>query len=906
MKKLLSLVLICVMGFGMISCVESEESQSVTELRNAKAEQLKALVNLYNAQAEAARITAQAEAALKAAEAAYQQALADGKEQENQRAAELFALELEKIKATYEAEIMKQKGLLAQYEKTLMDNLAKLETSLEAQLISLYNTYSSYVATLNTAKGNLIDAKSQLVKVENEIVSVKEAAEAEIAKQEKIIAEKEEIIATEEAKLAIYQNHEYAGMNIDSLEMELVKANMAWRNAKIAYENNEQKAEADAKEAAIDANVKMAESINEMNFDKNGNSVNTQSNGLPSADGVIGYVGAQYDDETNWLYKNNYTHGYMISYHVKESVLNDFKDKLAGENDPEEDVEKAEKQLAKAEAALEAFQSFKADFEKASEARNAIYAFKRAHENYNEVYETVEDRESYLNWRKEQKFVEKSEELVKKATAQLVDTLNKVDLAKFTTEDYDEWKFDPYWDRSNDMINSMNAFRSALANQETKLEDLETAKEALEAAQDAKEALTEEATEAEVEAADLTIENAEEAVENAEEAVKAAKEAVEKAYNKVIFDAEAQLELRKKELDNNKKYLADAEKNVAKAKENQDALIEAFATAKKGIETLNTLFSEESEIYKFMQENGYGYNKEFNYDNSEITKWTVIDNFRLTDFLVDANNDNIPDQNLNAAGELVNNGLYVVNNTYISYRDFAPGMDATGEPEWWIKKYYEVYTEVEEGKYGYLPVAAEYEELLAKYTKDVVTAKDNLSSKKGSLATAKEWKTNWDAKEKELRDFVAAKNAEIKDVQALVDAYYKAKEAATKASDAVTELQGKLTAIEDLLDLAKGNYKPENSGENAVTIARLIQISETTITTAETAIAAAEEAIKAQEAVLANDQIVWRNVVEYKEALIAELKANIEKYTAQVELYTKLVEDAKAALDAAMSAADAE
>ena len=74
----------------------------------------------------------------------------------------------------------------------------------------------------------------------------------------------------------------------------------------------------------------------------------------------------------------------------------------------------------------------------------------------------------------------------------------------------------------------------------------------------------------------------------------------------------------------------------------------------------------------------------------------------------------------------------------------------------------------------------------------------------------------------------------------------------------------------------------------------------------EAAIAAAEEAIKAQEAILANDQIVWRNVVEYKEALIAELKANIEKYTAQVELYTKLVEDAKAALDAAMSAADAE
>ena len=77
MKKLLSLILVCALGFGMISCVESEESQAVSELRNAKAEQLKALANLTNAQAEAAKIAAQAEAALKAAQAAYQQALAD-------------------------------------------------------------------------------------------------------------------------------------------------------------------------------------------------------------------------------------------------------------------------------------------------------------------------------------------------------------------------------------------------------------------------------------------------------------------------------------------------------------------------------------------------------------------------------------------------------------------------------------------------------------------------------------------------------------------------------------------------------------------------------------------------------------------------------------------------------------
>ena len=65
MKKLLSLVLICAMGLGMVSCVESEESPSVEAIRNAKAEQLKALANLANAQAEAAKITANAVARAK-------------------------------------------------------------------------------------------------------------------------------------------------------------------------------------------------------------------------------------------------------------------------------------------------------------------------------------------------------------------------------------------------------------------------------------------------------------------------------------------------------------------------------------------------------------------------------------------------------------------------------------------------------------------------------------------------------------------------------------------------------------------------------------------------------------------------------------------------------------------------
>ena len=95
MKKLLSLVLICAMGFGMISCVESEESPSVEAIRNAKAEQLKALAAYYNAEAQAKLIIAQAEAAYKAAQAAYEQALADQVNNDIEQAKAKFAYEIE-------------------------------------------------------------------------------------------------------------------------------------------------------------------------------------------------------------------------------------------------------------------------------------------------------------------------------------------------------------------------------------------------------------------------------------------------------------------------------------------------------------------------------------------------------------------------------------------------------------------------------------------------------------------------------------------------------------------------------------------------------------------------------------------------------------------------------------------
>ena len=61
------------------SCVDSEESASVTQLRGAKAEQLKAAAALAQAQAAAEAVEAEAYAAFQKAQAAYYQAQADQK-----------------------------------------------------------------------------------------------------------------------------------------------------------------------------------------------------------------------------------------------------------------------------------------------------------------------------------------------------------------------------------------------------------------------------------------------------------------------------------------------------------------------------------------------------------------------------------------------------------------------------------------------------------------------------------------------------------------------------------------------------------------------------------------------------------------------------------------------------------
>ncbi|MDO4756663.1 MAG: hypothetical protein Q4A54_09975, partial [Parabacteroides sp.] len=198
MKKLLSLVLICAMGFGMVSCVESEESPSVEAIRNAKAAQLTALANLYNAQAEAEKIYANAEAQLAAAQAAYQQALAAvenanaaHKAELTRQAKEKFAFEIQKIEAETEAAIAWAMKEVLLYEKEIV--IANDEL-----LQEVYSNYVAWVNELTKTQKKLLKKEATVAAAEAGIISAEALAEINILGYEQDIAENM-------AKIAVYE-----------------------------------------------------------------------------------------------------------------------------------------------------------------------------------------------------------------------------------------------------------------------------------------------------------------------------------------------------------------------------------------------------------------------------------------------------------------------------------------------------------------------------------------------------------------------------------------------------------------------------------------------------------------------------------------------------------------------------
>ena len=207
------------------SCVDDEVSPSVEALRGAKAEQLKAAAALANAQAQAETTLANADAALKAAQAAYQNALAEAnkaqaayQEELRKQAQEKFAIELEVIKAEAERDLLSIQIEIAGYEETLLNQANE-------KLLGLYNLYANAVSNTTQYQTEKIRLVKEIAQAEAGLVTSEEIANNNIAVNEKEIENQNKLIA-------LYEKYE--GADIEALEDAAREAQIAYKKAQDA------------------------------------------------------------------------------------------------------------------------------------------------------------------------------------------------------------------------------------------------------------------------------------------------------------------------------------------------------------------------------------------------------------------------------------------------------------------------------------------------------------------------------------------------------------------------------------------------------------------------------------------------------------------------------------------------
>lgn len=177
----------------LTSCVDDNESASVTAIRDAKAKQLTALAGYYDAQA-----------AYNQAQANYQQAMADAKNQETAQDKEQWAYELAKLQKEYEQQI-------AMYEQQIASYKNQLATNMDTYQGRLFTNYENAVGKVNEINSEITNNLYLITQLKNELASLKAtAAKANYNDQLSIAAEK--------AKIEVYK--QMAASNLEDLKSE--------------------------------------------------------------------------------------------------------------------------------------------------------------------------------------------------------------------------------------------------------------------------------------------------------------------------------------------------------------------------------------------------------------------------------------------------------------------------------------------------------------------------------------------------------------------------------------------------------------------------------------------------------------------------------------------------------------
>lgn len=274
-KKFIAVsVLICALVLGsttLTSCVDDNESASVTAIRDAKAAQLNALANYQQAQADAKKIIAEAEAAIKNAEAKWQEIQNEIEGLELEKAKATLETDIEAAKAKAEAELLIQKAALEKAKAELLQASDAVDLATQWRINNLIaaadaimngGTYVLYTGDIfvnpdgtiastgyqrsitidpsvsingtNGLTSQLLTKKADRVKAEYELTDIK-------LKIADLVREEEEKLARNEALLKEYQNYSnedrdaaYEALNKE--EAALAPLEKKWNETLAAYQ----------------------------------------------------------------------------------------------------------------------------------------------------------------------------------------------------------------------------------------------------------------------------------------------------------------------------------------------------------------------------------------------------------------------------------------------------------------------------------------------------------------------------------------------------------------------------------------------------------------------------------------------------------------------------------------------
>lgn len=203
------------------SCVETVESTTVTELRNAKAAEMSAYADMIKAQAKADSVEQaayndylKAQAEYQKAWAEYEKALADKTNantdlarQQMEQSKQKFELELERLRKQYELDMLNLQIEMDRLYNESIDNANE-------RINTLYRNYTTEFNRLIGLKDDLNEANLDYLKADNDILDAQEYVAKETARLDALIAKSN-------AAIAVYES--YSGVDVEEINDRLAE-----------------------------------------------------------------------------------------------------------------------------------------------------------------------------------------------------------------------------------------------------------------------------------------------------------------------------------------------------------------------------------------------------------------------------------------------------------------------------------------------------------------------------------------------------------------------------------------------------------------------------------------------------------------------------------------------------------